>query len=186
MDGSWTATEVISTESTDGSDYPSLAVDPDGNIHVAWYEDTDYGGSGADRDIFYKAKIDGSWTTTEVISTESTDPSYVPSLAVDPDGNIHVAWFDDTDYGGAGTDPDVFYKRLEAVISLSDIMAEVDNIELKLDSILDKLGLPPVGGFILPKEELSYILNMISENLVAVALIIAAVMVYLLLTKRMS
>jgi len=123
---------------------------------------------------------------TEVVSTESTDNSYYPSLAVDPDGNIHVAWYDDTDYGGAGTDADVFYKRLEAVISLSDIMAEVDNIELKLDSILDKLGLPPVGGFILPKEELSYILNMISENLVAVALIIAAVMVYLLLTKRMS
>ena len=123
---------------------------------------------------------------TEVVSTESTDDSKFPSLAVDPDGNIHVAWHDDTDYGGSGTDFDVFYKRLDAVISLSDIMEELDDIEAKLDSILEKLGLPPVGGSILPREELSIILNVISENLAAVALILAAVIVYLLLAKRMS
>ena len=184
--GSWAFTEVVSTESTGASYHPSLAVDPDGNIHVAWQDDTDYDGSGTDVDVFYKVKIGGSWTSTEVVSTESTDGSSSPSLAVDPDGNIHVAWYDYTDYGGAGTDADVFYKRLDAVISLSDIMEELDDIEAKLDSILEKLGLPPVGGSILPREELSIILNVISENLAAVALILAAVMVYLLLAKRMS
>lgn len=67
---------------------------------------------------------------------------------------------------------------------------ELSNLETKLtaalDAILEKLCLPPVGGFILPREELSYILYMISENLVAVTLIITAVIVYLLLAKRMS
>ncbi|MBN2152775.1 MAG: type II toxin-antitoxin system RelE/ParE family toxin [Candidatus Lokiarchaeota archaeon] len=31
------------------------------------------------------------------------------SLAVDGGGNVHVAWCDDTDYAGSGTDPDIFY-----------------------------------------------------------------------------
>ena len=50
------------------------------------------------------------WTTTEVVSTESTEDSLFPSLGVGSDGPVHIAWHDDTDYGGAGFDDDVFYK----------------------------------------------------------------------------
>ncbi|MHA1202819.1 MAG: hypothetical protein ACTSQ4_09890, partial [Candidatus Heimdallarchaeaceae archaeon] len=74
---------------------------------------TDYAGSGTDRDIFYKRwdASTSSWTTTEVVSTESTSASYYVSIAVDSAENVHIAWYDLTDYAGAGTDSDIFYKQ---------------------------------------------------------------------------
>ncbi|MFX0098301.1 MAG: PKD domain-containing protein, partial [Candidatus Hodarchaeota archaeon] len=108
----WTATEVVSTESTGGSSFPSIAVDGSGNVHVAWQDWTNYSGSGTDQDIFYKRWdfTAGSWTVTEVVSIESMGDSYAPSIAVDGPGNVHVAWNDYTNYSGSGTDRDVFYK----------------------------------------------------------------------------
>ncbi len=109
-----TSVEVVSTESTDDSVSTSLRVGPDGTVHIAWRDETNYDGSGTDRDIFYKRFVPGTgWTTTEVVSTESTDDSYGPSLGVSSDGTVHVAWLDETDYGGSGTDRDIFYKRFE-------------------------------------------------------------------------
>jgi len=110
--GTWNATQVVSTESTGSSSHSSIAVDGSGNVHVAWYDVTNYGGSGTDIDIFYKfwnASTD-TWNTTQVVSTESTGNSYNPTIAVDGSGNVHVAWEDRTDYAGAGTDYDIFYK----------------------------------------------------------------------------
>jgi len=116
---SWTTTEVVSTESTEDSYYPSLAIDASDNVHIAWQDGTDYTGSGTDRDIFYKHwnATTSLWTTTEVVSTESTEDSSNPSLAIDSAGNIHVAWHDRTDYAGAGGDMDIFYKRWDASTS---------------------------------------------------------------------
>ncbi|GAH03081.1 unnamed protein product, partial [marine sediment metagenome] len=89
----WSETEVVSTESTDDSYFPSLAADQDGNVHVAWLDFTDYGGSGSDTDIFYKYKPSGgSWSDTEVVSTESTDNALYSSLDVDSEGMVHVVW----------------------------------------------------------------------------------------------
>ncbi|MCX6799169.1 MAG: Ig-like domain-containing protein, partial [Candidatus Diapherotrites archaeon] len=103
-------TEVVSTESTGTSGHPAIAVD-DANVYIVWYDTTDYGGSGTDYDIFFKTKgKTGSWgTNTEVVSTESTGDSYNPAIAVD-DANIYIAWQDTTNYGGAGTDYDIFFK----------------------------------------------------------------------------
>ena len=107
----WSITEVISTESTNWSWRPSLMVDSGDVVHVTWMDYTDYGGSGQDWDIFYKYKNgDGSWSATEVVSTESTDHSWYPSLMVDSGGVVHVTWHDFTDYGGSGIDNDIFYK----------------------------------------------------------------------------
>ncbi len=52
--------------------------------------------------------------TTEVVSTESTGDSEFSTISVDDSGNVHIAWEDYTDYGGSGTDPDIFYKRWNA------------------------------------------------------------------------
>ncbi len=115
----WIPTEVVSTESTEYSHSPSLAVDNFGNVHIAWHDQTDYGGSGVDWDIFYKCWNVSTflWTTTEVVSTESTDSSSEPSLGTDFEGNVHIAWFDTTDYDSAGTDADIFYKRWNVTTS---------------------------------------------------------------------
>jgi len=116
---SWTTTEVVSTESTGFSAFPTIAMDSTGNAHVAWYDITNYGGSGTDYDIFYKRwnATSSTWTTTEVVSTESTGSSITPTIAVDGTGNIHVVWYDMTNYGGSGTDYDIFYKRWNATSS---------------------------------------------------------------------
>jgi hypothetical protein len=108
----WDMTEVVSTESTSTSYNPAIAVDRTGNIHVAWYDYTSYGGSGSDRDIFYKYwnTATESWTITEVISTVSTGNSYYPAISIDSVGNVHIVWQDYTNYNGAGTDPDIFYR----------------------------------------------------------------------------
>jgi hypothetical protein len=109
----WTTTEVVSTESTGASQYPSIAVDGAGNVYVAWIDYTDYNGSGTDGDIFYKlwnATI-GTWTMTEVVSTESINGSGGSSIAMDGAANVHVVWHDLTDYGGSGTDQDICYSN---------------------------------------------------------------------------
>ncbi len=109
--GSWTTTEVVSTESTSDSSVSSLAVDSTGTVHVTWIDYTNYNGAGSDVDIFYKCKPNGgSWTTTEVVSTESNMNSWNPSLAVDSIGTVHVTWEDWADISGSGNDWDIFYK----------------------------------------------------------------------------
>jgi hypothetical protein len=108
----WSLPQVVSAESTGDSENPSLAVDAAGTVHVAWHDFTDYGGAGADVDIFYKNwTAAAGWSLPLVVSAESTGHSQSPSLAVDAAGAVHVAWYDGTDYGGAGTDWDVFYKN---------------------------------------------------------------------------
>jgi hypothetical protein len=112
----WGTTILISSESSDKSFRPSIAIDNADNIHVVWYDETDYGGSGDDKDIFYK-KFDSntnSWGTTVVISTESISDSYVPEIAIDKADNIHVVWYDITNYGGSGFDSDIFYKKFDS------------------------------------------------------------------------
>ena len=126
---SWTTTEVVSTQSTGHSYYSSLAVDTSGDIQVAWYDITNYASSGADLDIFYKRldTLSSSWTTTEVVSTESTGHSNYPSLAVDPSGTIHAVWDDITDYDSAGGDRDIFYKQLTGLPTSPDLAFIVPN-----------------------------------------------------------
>lgn len=108
----WSTTEVISTESTQISATPTLAIDNNDNLHVVWWDSTDFGGSGTDADIFYKFRdaTTGNWGLTEVVSTESSSSSTYPQIAIDAQNNIHVAWQDTTDYSGSGTDSDIFYK----------------------------------------------------------------------------
>ncbi|MBN2154381.1 MAG: fibronectin type III domain-containing protein, partial [Candidatus Lokiarchaeota archaeon] len=114
----WTATEVVSTESTAYSGEPSLAVDGSGNVHVAWRDLTDYDSSGSDNDIFYKRwnATTNAWTATEVVSPGSPDWSGHPSLVVDGSGNVHITWYDQTDFGGSGADQDIFYRHWDVAL----------------------------------------------------------------------
>ncbi|MCG3221707.1 MAG: hypothetical protein H7641_10040, partial [Candidatus Heimdallarchaeota archaeon] len=112
----WITTEVVSTESIDDSYYgytPSMAVDSDGNVHFAWEDSTDYDSCGTDIDVFYKRwnASEDSWTTTEVVSTESTLGSWDPDIDVDGSGNVHIIWTDATNYGDSDSKDDIFYKK---------------------------------------------------------------------------
>ena len=45
-----------------------------------------------------------NWSLTELVSSESINDSRTPSLAVDSNGTIHVAWYDETNYSECGND----------------------------------------------------------------------------------
>ena len=111
--GNWTTTALVSVESTSVSVEPAIATDFKGNIHVAWRDNTDFDGAGPDNDIVYKCwnATTATWTSMELISTESTSSSSNPTIVVDGTGCVYVAWDDDTNYNGAGTDHDIFYKK---------------------------------------------------------------------------
>ena len=143
----WNTTEVVSTESTCDSDVPALAVDAAGNVLIAWEDDTDFAGAGTDSDIFYKRwdTSTSSWTTTEVVSTESTSDSWDSSLAVDAAGNVHIAWLDDTDYASSGTDYDIFYKYWDASTSIWTI-TEVVSTESTENSYTPSLYIDTLGN----------------------------------------
>ncbi|MCE7743054.1 MAG: hypothetical protein GOP50_11450 [Candidatus Heimdallarchaeota archaeon] len=107
----WITTELVSTESTEDSAYPTVDVDGFGNFHVAWTDWTNYLECGTDTDIFYKSRnaTSGSWSTTEIVSTESTGISDSSSISVNNDGLTYIVWRDYTDYQGSGTDTDIFF-----------------------------------------------------------------------------
>ncbi len=107
----WITTELVSTESTEDSAYPTVDVDGSGNLYVAWTDWTDYLESGTDQDIFYKNRnaTSESWSTTEIVSTESTGLSDFSSISVNDEGLTYIVWRDYTDYQGSGTDSDIFF-----------------------------------------------------------------------------
>ena len=107
----WSTPEVVSTESIADCSCLSLAIDAYDTIHIVWKDRSNYDNSGDDSDIFYKYKQQGSnWTQTEVLSTESTDDCNCPTIAIDNQNTIHVAWPDETNYMNSGPDYDIFYK----------------------------------------------------------------------------
>jgi len=116
----WSLTENIAPLSGI-AERPSIAIDKNDNIHVVWNDDNNYyGTAGIDWDIVYRMKAADSdtWTDIEVVSTESTGHSVYPSIDVDGSGNLHVVWYDGTDYLGCGTDADVFYKKWHSASSV--------------------------------------------------------------------
>jgi len=86
------------------------------------------------------------WTATKVVSTESTDDSWSPSLGVGPDGTAHIAWVDKTDYCGSGSDADIFYKKLiggKCVLGVID-QVDIGNPESEIGHCL--WGWAPIWG----------------------------------------
>jgi len=146
-----TVTEVVSTDSDKKSDNVSLAVDVNGCVHVVWDDFYDYGNSSGsyDSDIFYRMKDNiGSWGPIELVSTDSTDGSYDPSLDLHNGSiDIHVAWTDLTNlpnYPNHNDNQyDIFYKKkmgttwglTELVSTESTLIADYPSLEW--DSIHD-------------------------------------------------
>lgn len=111
---SWGTTVVISTESNSLSRNPSLVTDSFGNIHITWEE-----GNGLYMDIIYKLwnASNLSWGSPLWISSNSSKNSYTPTISTDNFDNIFIAWADETDYGGSGSDRDIFYRTWNASMS---------------------------------------------------------------------
>ncbi|MHA2308960.1 MAG: hypothetical protein ACXABJ_06765, partial [Candidatus Heimdallarchaeaceae archaeon] len=113
---SWTLPTLISTESSLYSERSDITIDSLGNRYIAWLDGTNYNGSGATADIFFKkwSSSSKSWSLTEVVSTTSTGPAFVPNIVTDGFDNLHFLWFDETNYHSSGLDQDVFHKMFNS------------------------------------------------------------------------
>ncbi|HVP57264.1 MAG TPA: T9SS type A sorting domain-containing protein [bacterium] len=71
---------------------PSIAAGPDGSVHVCWY-DNRYSADDGSYEVFYR-RCDGQAWGPEHRLTEAPGLSENPSIAVAPDGVVHVVWAD--------------------------------------------------------------------------------------------
>ena len=78
---------------TSGSLNPAIAVDPSGNLHLVWHDDTP-----GKREMYYKKSTDGgsTWASSQRLTWTSGFSYFPPAIAVDSSGNLHVVWADDT------------------------------------------------------------------------------------------
>jgi hypothetical protein len=85
----WSDSKRLTTNSGN-SLKPALAVDTSGNPHVVWHDHTP-----GNAEIYYRKSQDGgaSWSESRRL-TWNSGHSYVPRVAVDSSGKVHVAWSD--------------------------------------------------------------------------------------------
>ncbi|MHA1385560.1 MAG: hypothetical protein ACTSR3_17535 [Candidatus Helarchaeota archaeon] len=113
----WSNATLISDKDpwwNNGDSYePSVAVDNIGTVHVVWMDETD-GAWGTDYEIMYISYTASGWSNATVISDDSTmwntGSSNSPSIVLDNNGIIHVAWTDNT-AGSWGSDREIMYCR---------------------------------------------------------------------------
>ena len=79
--GSWVNTTITNTLSDEGHD-PAMAMDADGNLHVAYYCD-----DGCS-DLRLSSRINGVWQNETVASTNNIGKD--PDIAIDSQGTIHI------------------------------------------------------------------------------------------------
>lgn len=91
VDGGATWSPAVNISNTSsGSDSPSMAINSSGGIHVVWH---DY--IGGNDETFYSGSSDGGTTWSPVINVSNNyGPSYNPAVAVDSGGNVHAVWND--------------------------------------------------------------------------------------------
>ena len=95
--GEWNSDEKVYEDTADSlSRNPSICAKEDGTVHIVWEE---Y--SNSCYNILYEYRnTDGSWSSSEIISTESNSDSNFPIIMLDNEDTLHVVWFDDSNYSG--------------------------------------------------------------------------------------
>lgn len=84
---SWTEAINISGDSNEDWCEPDIAVDDQGNIHIAWIQN-----KGGNREIYVRSRVNGTWGDLRNVSNTSTK-SYLPRIAVDRNsGDVFVVW----------------------------------------------------------------------------------------------
>jgi len=89
------STQKRLTWNTGTSVRPVVAVDPNQDIHVVWYDNT-----SGNYEICHKKSTDegATWSGTRRL-TWTSDSSFAPAMKIDSAGGIHIVWYD----GPSGT-----------------------------------------------------------------------------------
>lgn len=112
----WSSVQLVSTESTSDSKYPSICTDSYGTAHVVWQDTTDIYAQGTDYDIFYKSREsrDINWQNpVYVLSYNHQNTSIEASLSCTSTDDLVVVWSDETNITNNGEDADIFYRIFE-------------------------------------------------------------------------
>ena len=102
----WESEYRISTNIDGWSQWPSIAVDEAGNLHVVWKGNIAY---GADTDIYYRRFAEGNWKTP-VVLTDDPGNSFCPCIWAGPGDDLHVTWYDDR-----AANYKIFYKHFDGL-----------------------------------------------------------------------
>lgn len=110
----WSSPANVS-DSAEPSQFPRVAVDRAGNLHVVWVEawaDQERKGS-----IFYAMWAGDGWSQPIRVSTDATEPALLPAIAVAPDGagTIHVVFA-----GGSPNGTYLCYTQANAAVRPAD------------------------------------------------------------------
>jgi len=100
--GNWTAADDISAAccsacpGTSGAYLPHLASDSSGGIRIVWADGRC--NAGDPNDIYYREWVPGTgWNGQPIVQVvNNSGGSYFPTIAVDPSGEAHIGWSDDT------------------------------------------------------------------------------------------
>ena len=88
LDGAgWSPERALTNQAADATN-PSIALGPEGDVHVVWFRQTR---NGVYLEIAYLHLVGDTVEETGPISTPGVD-STDPTIAVAPDGRVHVAW----------------------------------------------------------------------------------------------
>ncbi|MCK5291228.1 MAG: hypothetical protein KAR39_04320 [Thermoplasmata archaeon] len=100
--------------------YSDIAVDLQGDVHIAWEDSRNISGKGWVDGIFHR-KLDSvslSWGPITHVNYDNyiDPPAYnLNQMTVDVLGNVYVVWEDLNDFGGpSGGDPDIYYTKWNA------------------------------------------------------------------------
>jgi hypothetical protein len=90
--GTWSSTTMLTAGSSLENNFPSVAVDSDGDVHAIWSGQT---ASSTEFNIQYRMfdSATSVWGTTTVLAADTSNSQFNPSMAVDLDDNLHVAWY---------------------------------------------------------------------------------------------
>lgn len=119
--GLWGATVLISEEAGFmAARSPAIAADPEdplGLVYVAFDGAGDVLSSGADNDVFMRLVFDNLVGGLTLLSDGAADgTSADASVTVDDWGSVHVAYWDNGDHQGCGTDPDIYLRSFDGAL----------------------------------------------------------------------
>jgi hypothetical protein len=118
----WDAAISI-TDSLPVADFPVIAVDTADNPHIAWQSEQPPSGN---IDIFYRARIGGSWTPIEQVNSD-TNGSITPAISIQH-GNLPViVWQQLTDFNTIPITVKIFWSRFDGSgwvtpVAISDLI----------------------------------------------------------------
>ncbi len=88
----WSEAELLSSVPSGDRTVASIALGPDGSLHVAWWDTREDPPGNTEGKIYYRART-SDWLSEECVSGPDAD-AMRPNLTVDDSGHVHVVWID--------------------------------------------------------------------------------------------